>query len=519
MKNILQHLGVLIWPTILLAVILCGSLFETTGYRPGPMMAARKGAVIYSVFNQKDTIFTKLAQGDSVRFLGYKKAHYDADFLVETTTGVRGWICPWMLDIDFIGGSKAVLGDTFKLGTPSKVIYNSYGPHWNYKDPVIGVYADGSPTVDLKSATIYPAIKDFGDYELRTQHSFSKIMSVNKFKKLSDKLTLTQSEDKLGPIENAARRDNGDIDVRYHTYVFNPADGNFYNPIVTFGADSVAVATSTREATDRSDWVLKYIPLASEIYDLGLTSFFARTDIYDSNNDTGKLMSTGKKVWYWACVIVGGIGALLWLFAACSFPVALLIALLYIPKIFYPLSDTAVKVLTAVVTAIFTYYWLVVMLGWGAYWWLVPIVIYVTYFLWDVYTVPLEDTIPHARCQKCRWMYTMELIDKDFLESKNSTENTSKSHKIGGHTRRWQTWTQVTQGNSSWKEDVKDHYETETHWRRDHYLENVRYDYYMLHYQCTECGHREKARDSVRVVLDRKFQGSSNYTTYDSSDN
>ncbi len=139
----------MLWPLILLAVIICGSQFESTRYRTdGPMMPTREGAVIYSVFNDKDTIYTKLAQGDSVKFLGYKKSHYDAEFLVETKNRVRGWICPWMLDIDFIGGSKAILGDTFKLGTPSKVIYNGYGAHWNYKEPVIGVYANGSPTVD-----------------------------------------------------------------------------------------------------------------------------------------------------------------------------------------------------------------------------------------------------------------------------------------------------------------------------------------------------------------------------------
>lgn len=515
-----QLLKLFIIPALLILVLLGGTVFEKTGYyTDGPMMPVRKGMKVFSVFGAGDTIVTTLAAGDSVRFIGYNKAFYQGEYLVETTSGVRGWTMPWMLDIEMIAEWKDLEGDTLILDYPKKIIYNNYGPYWDHqKSPVTGQLLDGTKLEDIRSATLYPAIKDFRKYEINWQHAFSKIMSKKKFEKLAKDMKFEKSEKKIGPMYAVARLDNGDIEVRYRTYVFDPEDGKCYNPIVTFGADSVAIATGMREASDRGDWVLKRLPLVSAIYDFPLTSAFARTPVYDMAYDSK--MSTPSKIIFWICWGFSAIGALLWIFAVGSIPLIIVYELMWCPKVFYYLSDRMLKVLMALVAIVFTYYWVIVLMGWGAYWWIIPLVGFATYVIYFGCSAPLDNTIPHSRCQECRSMDTMNLVEKEFLGSENAIESRTRSHELGSTTKRWKTWTRVSSdGGQSWHdENVKHHFEKDTRWRDDHYREKVRYDKFMLHYKCSVCGYHEQKRDQERHILDRKYTGSSDYTTHSSSE-
>lgn len=498
---------------VILSVLLGGSLFESTSYKTdGPWMKVRKGAKIFSQIGS-DTIVTKLSAADSVRFMGYTKAWASADCLVETSEGIRGWMPMWMLDNPVIIASGDFKGDTVMIESPAKVLYDKYGPHVDFGEGLKGTLPNGQQTSNLLRLDVYPAIKDYEDYHVQTRHRFARLMTDKKFERIAAGLNFTDAASKIGPMSNIAKDKDGQLIVMFNTYVFNGQNGRFYNPIITFSADSTAVSSKLNEDTDRSSWLLRYLPLASTVYDWPLTSFFARSDTYSSLEKTG-LQTPAQKVWFWLRWIIVAACSLVWLFAIGLLPCWLVNYLLFEhPKALKPLSDTAVKVLYAVLLAVFYYYWMLVLLAWGAYWWIIPLLIGCATFLYKVYITPLDDRIPHTRCPQCRSMCTITMENQNFLDTNTQMENNTRTHITGSHTKRWQEWTQVTKGNSTWRENVQNHSETTTHYRDDHYREKVKYDHYMMHYRCSCCGYKERDKATVRTVLDSQYKGSESYST------
>lgn len=110
-------------------------------------------------------------------------------------------------------------------------------------------------------------------------------------------------------------------------------------------------------------------------------------------------------------------------------------------------------------------------------------------------------------------MCTITMENQNFLDTNTQMENNTRTHITGSHTKRWQEWTQVTKGNSTWRENVQNHSETTTHYRDDHYREKVKYDHYMMHYRCSCCGYKERDKATVRTVLDSQYKGSESYST------
>lgn len=498
----------------LVLIVVGASVFESTRLRTdGPMMAVTANGNMFSVFGN-DTVKIPVAKGDSVKMLGVHGDGIFMDYLVETPAGVRGWIKPWYVDMPVLTHSKKVNpGDTIRLTNIPKT-ESKYGHilGWEF----FGTLADGSRSGNIYPTDYFPAFKDSYKFILR-KHSSSHFASRAKFERTVVGKNIDAVEKEYGPILQNFPADSV-REVTVNTSVFDKNSGLFYQPILTVAPDSTVSAVRMGLSTDRNSWIWKYLPLSSQLIDLPLTSFLARGDLYDSLKPSEFCDSALEKTWNWIKRIAIGIGGLLWLFAVPAAVVLFFYILLYFRHVLYPLSDTAVKILIAVVTILFAYYWIIMTMTWGEYLFWEILLIASTYLVCQAMCIPLADEIPHVRCQKCRAMEAMELVDKDFLESEEKTEDTSTSHQLGSRTRRWQTWTQVTKGNSSWRENVKNHYERDTDWRRDHYKEKVRYDRYMLHYQCQCCGHKERKRDYVRVVLDKKYQGSSTYTTHSSSD-
>lgn len=499
----------------LILMMIGGSVFESIRLRTdGPMMAVTAKGHIFCVFGN-DTIMTPVAKGDSVKMLGVYNDGIFMKYLVETDKGIRGWIRPWYVDMPVLTHSKKHNpNDTIWLTNIPKT-ESKYGHilGWEF----YGTLANGEKSSNIYSTDYYPAFKDSHKYILR-KNSSSHFVSREKFERTVIGKGLDVLEKEYGPIMEYIPADNGGGEVTVNTSVFDKSSGSFYQPVMAIAADSTVSEVRLGLSNDRNSWIWKFLPLSSQLIDLPATSFFARSSLYDSLMPTEFCTTPMAKTWNWIKRIAIGLGGLLWLFATPIAVVLFFSIILYFRHVLYPLSDTAVKILTTAVTVVFAYYWIIVTMTWGEYAIWEVLLIALTNMACMGMFANLSDEIPHMRCQKCRAMEAMELVDKEFLESEEDTEDTSRSHKLGSRTRRWQTWTQVTQGNSSWREDVKNHYETDTDWRRDHYKEKVRYDRYMLHYQCQCCGHKERKRDYVRVVLDRKFQGSSTYTTHSSSD-
>lgn len=248
-------------PALILMVIAAGSLFESTSFKTdGPWLKVRKGAKVYSRLGN-DTIVTGLTPADSVRFIGYVKAYVGSDCLVETSGGVRGWMPMWMLDTPMLIASKEFKGDTVTLDNPAKVLTDKYGPYIPVDDGIKGTLPDGQRTGNLMTADIHPAIRDYEDYLIQTRHRFTGLMSEKKFDRIVSGLDFSRAADKIGPMTDIARDGKGALVASFRTYVFDKEDGKFYTPVVTFGADSVASSSALFEATDRSDWLLRYLPM------------------------------------------------------------------------------------------------------------------------------------------------------------------------------------------------------------------------------------------------------------------
>ncbi|MDE5744363.1 MAG: hypothetical protein K2H84_01725 [Paramuribaculum sp.] len=507
---ILSYLAV---PLLILITLVGIDLLETHNYRSnGPWIGVRDGAKIFSYFGN-DTIVTNLAKGDSVKVLGIIDSPKNGRLLVETAQGDRGALYYWWADIDLITSNPNLRGDTIRINLPEKLKQTNYGLHYGESHPK-GILVKNGQTVDIDRYHYYPVIKNFERYELQERHNFSKIMSVGKMKKLVDGLNLSDAEMKIGPMKYIARNSSDDIEVRFRTYIFNPEDGKFYNPIITFGSDSVATASSLDFATDRSSWVLKYLPLTSFIYDLPITSFLTRTGVYNESYLGPDFAKNGfKKVLDWVGTFFAAILGLMWVFVFGAVPLGIIYCILHYPRILFYLSDMVVVGIMAVLTAVFTYYWVIALLAWGAYWWVAVLIIAASYYIWYFYAAQLEDVVPHTRCQICRAMDSMELIESEFMGSKHGTENRTESTQIGRTSTKTREWTDVYRGNTKVREEnSRTTIDTDTTYRDDHYKEKVRYDNYKLHYRCNVCGHKERTGKTKRNVLSRHYQGSSTHT-------
>lgn len=512
-QNLLKNLVYLSIPLLILIISVAIDMMETHNYRTdGPWIAVRGDAKLYSYFGS-DTIVTNLAQGDSVKVLGVISDTNNGRLLVETRSGYRGALYYWWADIDLITDNPDFRGDTLRTEMPTKVMTSKYGMHYGETHPK-GILVKNGQSVDIDRYHYFPAIKDFDKYELQDRQNFSKIMSSDKMKSLAENLKLSEAEKTIGPMKFIARNSSDDIEVRFRTYVFNPEDGKFYNPIITFGQDSIAKATSLDLASDRGSWALKYLPLTSFIYDMPITTFLTRTGIYVESYLGPDFAQTGlEKTLGWIGTFFSAIFGLMWIFAFGAIPLGIIYFILHYPRILFLLSDMAVKVLMAVIAAVFTYYWVIALMAWGAYWWVAALIIAASYCLWCLYADLLEDEVPHKRCQVCRAMDSMELIDREFMGSRHETENRTKSTQIGQTSTKTKEWTDVYRGNQKvCEENHRTTIDTDTTYRDDHYKEKVRYDNYKLHYRCCVCGHKERTGESKRNVLDRQYQGSSTHT-------
>ena len=384
----------------LVLIVVGASVFESTRLRTdGPMMAVTANGNMFSVFGN-DTVNIPVAKGDSVKMLGVHGDGIFMDYLVETPAGVRGWIKPWYVDIPVLTHSKKVNpGDTIRLTNIPKT-ESKYGHilGWEF----FGTLADGSKSGNIYPTDYFPAFKDSHKFILR-KHSSSHFASREKFERTVVGKNIEAVEKKYGPILQNFPTDSA-RKVTLNTSVFDKNSGQFYQPILTVAPDSTVSVVSLGLSTDRNSWIWKYLPLSSQLIDLPLTSFLARGDLYDSLKPSEFCDSALEKTCNWIKRIAIGIGGLLWLFAVPSAVVLFFYILLYFRHVLYPLSDTAVKILIAVVTVLFAYYWIIMTMTWGEYVFWEILLIATTYIICQAMFIPLADEIPprHGGYGACR---------------------------------------------------------------------------------------------------------------------
>lgn len=348
----------------MIAVVICGSLFERTSLKTdGALLTVKPGAKLVSVFG-KDSIVTPLSTGEQVRVLGFTDSGIRMRYLVETSNGLRGHLGPWQVSQPVIPEYHELKGDSVWLENRKM--------------------AD-----DLANTDYMPSFEGWKEMKLR-QNAYLHYISANKFRKKAEGITMTKAEKEFGPITHLARNNKQELTALFSTAVFNPESGRFSQPVIHFGSDSVATTVSMKEASDRNDWLLSLLPFASHIYDLPLTSWIARTDLYDTFAFNKATTSSIEKAWIWTKRLTLCLFGLFWLFGTISIPAFFILWLLEFRRILFPLSDDSVQVVVAVLTGIASYYWMVLLMGWGAPFWMVALVIPAAIYMVSGYNRLLE---------------------------------------------------------------------------------------------------------------------------------
>lgn len=497
-----------------LGVFILPSAFEKTEFKTdGEWIKVRKGTVVCSRMGQED-FSTPLNAGDSVRLLGYRYADLSSGCLVETSAGERGEIQMWMLDIPMLASGGRYSGDTVRLSAPSKLTSVEGRKILTREGSITGVLPNGEKTENLVRDNFYPDVPDVFHLKLNDMSGFTTLMSKGKFEKRMKDLRLRDAERKIGPVYFQGVRGNGEIVAAFRTHVFDPSDGKFYRPIVTFSADSIAVSGRYQLTGANSDYILRYIPGASFFFNLPATAFFARSDIYNPLVNPTGYVSEFQNVLYWVMWSLRMICFVIWIFCFGFIPLRVIDFIVeHCPKVFGFVSNTAMNVIYWCWLLTSYYFWLMVTLAWGMYW-LVVIVEMIVYFFIIAcciiyFTNKFWNFIPHTRCPECKHIGTIELVRRDFKGSEIGVRDATDTTTIGKDQKRWKEYDEVHY--ASGRVEIKNeeiHTETTIHERHDKFKEKVRHDKYAACYRCTVCGHTEGTMETDTTLLSRLYKGS-----------
>lgn len=524
MKIIIRNIGAILLFILWVSLYIVSSAVEKTKYNTdGEWLKVRKNAVIYSKVGQED-IATSLNPGDSVRLLGYQGSWCYSNCLVETSSGVRGDLQMCMLDIPLLASGGKYSGDTIKLNDPKKFETINGRKCLSDNAKITGVVTNGEKANDLMNEDFYPDVPDVFKLKLGDMNGFTKLMSKGKFEKIMENLHLDNAERLIGPVNYQARKGNNEVISTFRTYVYDPSDGKFYRPTVTFSADSLAVSSQFKETRTefdwflKSDWLIRILPAASWVYNLPVTSFFVRSDIYDPLVNPIGYISEAGTVMYWVKWVFKILGFFVWLFGFGIIPIYLLnFILVNYPGVFKMVSNNAMHVIFVVALIGLNYFWILATLAWGMLWLLVLVDIFIVICAYVVYGFTFWNFIPHTRCPNCKHIDTMEMVSKDFVGSTIVHGNSTETTTIGEDKKSWVEYTRVTQGNTSWRENEKLITETTTHHRHDHYRDTFKRDKYDVLFCCSVCGYKERTIDTDSKLIDRKHKGSHKTSSKDLS--
>lgn len=496
-----------------LVVFILPSVFEKTEYKTnGEWIKVRKGTVVSTKILNEDYSYP-LNAGDSVRLLGYKFATLTSGCLVETSSGVRGEIQMWMLDVPMLASWGNYCGDTVRLNYPSGLEKEDGRMILTKKGKITGVLSNGEKTDNLVSGDFYPDVPDVFRLKLGNIAGFTTLMSKSKFEKRMKNLDLNSAERMIGPIIFQARKGNGEVVSMFRTHVFDPKDGKFYRPYVTFSADSIAVSSQFQLTGANSDWILRYIPGASWFFDMPITAFFARSDVYNPLVNPKGYITEFETILYWVVWVLKKILFVVWLFCFGFIPIRLIdFIIVNCPKVFSFASNKAMSICYLVLPIVLYYFWLMVTLAWGLYWLLAIVEVIVVGFIiigsYVYFGSKFWNVIPHTRCPNCKHIHTIELVSREFKRSDIDVEDTTDTSVIGEDKKRWKEYTEVHQGGRVWNENERIHTETTIHERHDKYKDTFRRDRYDARYKCTVCGYKERQIETDSTRIGREYKGS-----------
>lgn len=499
--------------------IICGVLFFIslafflTELFTNPQRLSQNGPVIVldkpqtlNVEVGNDTLKVRLNRGDSLRILGVERFTYTQRFLVETSNGNRGWMDTYTLPVKqtLVNGKNA--GDTVTIASQIFIGTSKYPSGYNV------LLKDGTK-IETKAKDFEPAFNNWTKLEL--SKSIVTSCGTEKHYRSLTGLTLRELEKKIGPALQIFHNKEGYI-AQFQAMAFNPADGKFYHPIYKLNPNGISENVEFEYFKDRNSSILKRLPGAGFILNMSFTNVSIRSSIYEKEAVSSQI-SGFKRYMIYALIAIVLIGVLVWIFITPSIPVLAMGWLIGFPKVFAVFSDKALKWTMFGVSVVFTYYWIVALLGWGMFW---PFAIAIMAISWYIFKYASSDlcTVPHTRCPKCHRLNTIHFFDDELYDTRyEKGVDVVKGKLLGTSFSEHKTWTDVTRikmysdGSSSSytnKENIQKHRIRHDTYQMINYELTYRIDYYHDHYFCDECMHEEVLNSTKWTEVDRKYLGS-----------
>ena len=497
------------WCTILFSLTLIACLFNAFVRDEHPVESGNVYTLTkplkLGVDIADDSVFVRLKKGQDIKILGMHPngTGYPVSFLVEAPNGSRGWVPDRNLGVPMVAiDEETGQVDTVKVLAEATFGYECLFPNKEKKE----VSFDYVRPVLPDSLNIKP---------ISTSNMGSLYMTPKKFEREFIGKTMEENERRFRhAVEVAVVNDS--LRACYPIKLVDSRTGKNYRPIVTYDDSLRAVSFTRSNLGDRSDWVIKLLPLFGPILDCGFFSnmidgsFFEIAPVIDQNNTPW---------WAYILMVLVVVFGLLWFYATPSLPILLIGILMHIRQVFYPFSNSALRWMILIIAPICSYIWFVLLLAWGMHWTIALITFVVTIRMIGLVTIPLYDSTPCLRCLNCRRIETMEFdhsnFERDYTKWMRETEYVKL---IDQQEKRWSTWTDVT---TTWSDGSKTH--SQENYRRhksiistklyDDYNVLYRVDVYRNTYKCAKCGNLEYTFPERYTEIDRKYMGTHTETT------
>lgn len=471
----------------------------------GPEVVLEKPQMLEMAFGT-DTLDLSLKSGDTIKILGIDRTTYRQTYLVETTDGDRGWLDTYSLPL------AQIMVDGNENGDTVSIVGQKFRGKTQHVDGYIAKLYDGTE-VETRADEFEPIIKNWTNYKL-SNVTITSIGTEDHYRSMLG-LSLPEIEHKIGPAYQILHQ-NGETVAQFKALSYDLKDGKSYYPIYRFNSEGLSDNVYFEYHKDRNDWLLKRIPGVSMILNMPFTSMIIRTSIYEKGA-TSETISGLEKFLMIALAVIILTGSLVWLFMTPSILTLAMGNLMAFPKVFYFLSDSVLKWLMIGITISLTYYWTVVMLAWGMFWWITPIIFVTSWYLCR-YAISDLCTIPHTRCPHCKRLHTIALDDHVLYDTKyEKGADVVKGKLLDTSYSKYKTWTQVTKTttygdghkeSSSWRENETNHKIKHNTYQMIDYEVTYRVDFYHNHYICEECNYEEIIDTTEMTEVDRKFVGS-----------
>lgn len=479
----------------------------------GPVVVLEKPHKMLMKFG-KDSLYVPLSRADSLKILGLRRYTSQQVFLVQTFDGNRGWVQSDILPIAEVLTSEPNKGDTIRLTGQKYIGSGTYVHGYFAKLP------DGTE-IETKADNFVPVLDNWQDMVL-DDNLMTAIGTEAHFASMTGR-TLAQLESEIGPAIQIYRNADGTMLAQFSAKAMG-ADGKFYNPTYTFASDGRATDVRFDYESDRGDWLLSLLPGSGAILNMPLTGALIRTGVYSWEYD--KLNTHGfKLVMFYALAISVMIFGIFWLFFTPSVLVLAMGWLLRFPKVFWPLSDKALRYIMLGVSIICTYWWAVALLGWGMFWPFLLILLFASRYCYRAASRILCG-VPHERCPHCRRIHTIKFDHDELYDTEYKTGSEIRQGKLLGTRHSWyQTYDLITttykdgHGNTSTstrKANYKNHKQEHSTYEMIEYDVTYQVDHYHDYWVCDECGFEEILQSTTCNEIDRRRTGS--YTDTFTSD-